>query len=66
MAITHSGMCLLRPARKGEAEGPGSRFFRLLRQIIESAPSRASSTWNATADTPRPASSPAFSRASWS
>jgi hypothetical protein len=27
---------LLRPARKGEPQRPGSRFFRPLRQIIES------------------------------
>jgi hypothetical protein len=27
---------LLRPARKGEAEGPGAQLFRPLRQIIES------------------------------
>jgi hypothetical protein len=29
-------ICLLRPARKGEPERPGSRFFKPLRQIIES------------------------------
>ena len=29
-------MCLLRPARKGEPGRPGTRFFRPLRQIIES------------------------------
>lgn len=29
-------MCLLRPARKGEPERPGSQFFKPLRQIIES------------------------------
>jgi hypothetical protein len=28
--------CLLRPARKGEPERPGSQFFKPLRQIIES------------------------------
>lgn len=29
-------ICLLRPARKGEPERPGRRFFKPLRQIIES------------------------------
>lgn len=29
-------LCLLRPARKGEPERPGARFFRPLRQVIES------------------------------
>jgi hypothetical protein len=29
-------LCLLRPARKGEPHRPGSRFFKPLRQIIES------------------------------
>jgi hypothetical protein len=29
-------ICLLRPARKGEPDRPGSQFFKPLRQIIES------------------------------
>jgi hypothetical protein len=29
-------ICLLRPARKGEPERPGSQFFKPLRQVIES------------------------------
>src|SRR5487761_466684 len=29
-------MCLLRPARKGEPDRPGSQFFKPLRQVIES------------------------------
>src|SRR5215469_11516793 len=35
-ALAAEGACLLRPARKGEAELPGTRFFRPLRQTIES------------------------------
>jgi Transposase DDE domain len=35
-ALTGAGAGLLRPARKGEPERPGSQFFRPLRQIIES------------------------------
>jgi len=35
-ALAAEGACLLRPARKGEAERPGTRFFRPLRQTIES------------------------------
>ncbi|MBO0775161.1 MAG: IS982 family transposase [Actinobacteria bacterium] len=35
-ALAEDGFCLLRPARKGEAERPGTRFFRPLRQVIES------------------------------
>ncbi len=30
------GLCLLHPARKGEPERAGARFFKPLRQIIES------------------------------
>jgi hypothetical protein len=30
------GITLLRPARKGEPERPGARFFKPMRQIIES------------------------------
>jgi hypothetical protein len=35
-ALASSGFCLLRPARHGEPARPGSRFFRPLRQVIES------------------------------
>jgi hypothetical protein len=34
--LTATGIDLLRPARKGEPERPGARFFKPLRQIIES------------------------------
>ena len=34
--LADSQICLLRPARKGEPERPGSQFFKPLRQIIES------------------------------
>ena len=34
--LAQAGMRLLRPARKGEPERAGTRFFRPLRQIIES------------------------------
>ena len=34
--LAHAGMCLLRPARKGEPERTGTRFFKPLRQVIES------------------------------
>jgi hypothetical protein len=34
--LATAGLTLLRPARKGEAERGGSRFFKPLRQIIES------------------------------
>jgi hypothetical protein len=48
---------LLRPARKNEDERPGAHLSTPLRQTIESINQTftASSTWNATADTPRPA-----------
>lgn len=35
-ALPQGGIDLLRPARKGETERPGARFFKPLRQIIES------------------------------
>jgi hypothetical protein len=35
-ALTGGGICQLRPARKGEGARPGTRFFKPLRQIIES------------------------------
>lgn len=34
--LARSGLQLLRPARKGEPERPGARFFKPLRQVIES------------------------------
>jgi hypothetical protein len=35
-ALASTGICLLRPARKGEPPRPGTRWFKPLRQIIES------------------------------
>jgi hypothetical protein len=35
-ALSAAGLVLLRPARKGETERPGARFFKPLRQVIES------------------------------
>ena len=35
-ALAEAGLRLLRPARKGEPERPGARFFKPLRQVIES------------------------------
>ena len=35
-ALARDGFCLLRPARHGEPERPGTRFFKPLRQVIES------------------------------
>jgi hypothetical protein len=35
-ALAQTGLHLLRPARKGEPERPGARFFKPLRQVIES------------------------------
>ena len=34
--LAQAGLTLLRPARKGEPDRPGSRFFKPLRQTIES------------------------------
>ena len=34
--LANSGFCLLRPARRGEPARPGTRFFKPLRQVIES------------------------------
>lgn len=34
--LPEAGIQLLRPARKGETERPGARFFKPLRQVIES------------------------------
>ena len=34
--LADDGFCLLRPARQGEPARPGTRFFKPLRQIIES------------------------------
>jgi hypothetical protein len=36
IAMAQGGLCLLRPARKGEGQRPGARFFKPLRQVIES------------------------------
>jgi hypothetical protein len=35
-ALAGAGLTLLRPARKGEPNRPGARFFKPLRQVIES------------------------------
>ena len=35
-ALAAAGLTLLRPARKGEPDRPGARFFKPLRQVIES------------------------------
>ena len=35
-ALAGAGLTLLRPARKGEPDRPGTRFFKPLRQVIES------------------------------
>jgi hypothetical protein len=35
-ALATASLALLRPARKGEPERPGARFFKPLRQVIES------------------------------
>src|SRR6202034_1061477 len=35
-ALAADGLVLLRPARKGEPEPPGRRYFKPLRQVIES------------------------------
>jgi hypothetical protein len=57
-ALTEAGIDLLRPARKGEPERPGARFFKPLRSSSNpsTTPTKANSTSNATAGTPRPAS----------
>jgi len=34
--VADAGFCLLRPARQGEPARPGTRFFKPLRQVIES------------------------------
>jgi DDE family transposase len=36
ITLAEGNACLLRPARKGEGHRPGARFFKPLRQIIES------------------------------
>jgi hypothetical protein len=36
ITLADGGICLLRPARQGEAPRPGASFFKPLRQIIES------------------------------
>jgi hypothetical protein len=56
--LAAAGLRLLRPARSSEQPRPDQRFFKPLRQTIESifAPTKASSTSNATAAEPPPAS----------
>jgi hypothetical protein len=56
-ALAGAGLHLLRPARHGEPERPGTRFFKPLRQIIESVNDtfKGQLDLNATAGTPRPA-----------
>jgi hypothetical protein len=51
-----AGIRLLRPARKGEPEPAGTRFFKPLRQIFESVktPSKGTWTWDAMAGTLHP------------
>ena len=60
-------LSLLRPARKGEDERPGTHLFKPLRQTIESItrPSKANSIWNDTAAAPPQASSSASCAAFW-
>src|SRR5258707_15645406 len=59
--LASTGLSLLRPARKGEAQRPGTEFFRPLRQISSrsTTPSKDSLTSNDTAATPRRESSSA-------
>jgi hypothetical protein len=61
------GLRLLRPARKGEAERPGARLFKPLRQLIESVnqTSKASWTWNAMVAAPVSGSQSGSCSASW-
>ena len=62
-----AGIELLRPARQGEKPRPGQRFFKPLRQIIESVnghPQRPARPSNATAGRPRPESAPGSPNAS--
>ena len=54
-ALAQAGLTLLRPARKGEPERAGARFFKPLRQVIESVNQTfkgSSSTSSATAAAP--------------
>ena len=44
-ALAAAGIRLLRPARKGEPEPAGTRFFKPLRQIIESVKTPSMGTW---------------------
>jgi hypothetical protein len=64
--LAEAGLTLLRPARKGEPERPGARFFKPLRQVIESV----NQTFKAQLDlerhgAPPPGSSSASFSASW-
>ena len=65
-ALADAGVELLRPARKGEKPRAGQRFFKPLRQVIESVNNtlKTSSTSNATEDEPSLASPHAFCNAS--
>jgi hypothetical protein len=66
-ALVACGVRLLRPARKGEAQRAGAHLFRPLRQVIESINQtfKGQLDWNATAATPRQASSCGCCNASW-
>jgi hypothetical protein len=44
-ALAAAGNRLLRPAPKGEPEPAGTRFFKPLRQIIESVKTPSMGTW---------------------
>jgi hypothetical protein len=65
--LAAQGVRVLRPAYKGEAPRPGQGLFKPLRQLIESVttPSRANSTWNATAGGPSRASPFGCCNACW-
>src|SRR5690348_141461 len=43
--LAEQGLTLLRPARNGEPERPGARFFKPLRQVIEVVPSSVELRW---------------------
>ena len=65
-ALGQAGVRLLRPARKGEPDRPGTRLFKPCAKPSSRSTrrSRGSSTWNATAGTPPPAYSSASCNAS--
>ena len=66
-ALATSGLTLLRSARQGEPERPGTRFFKPLRQVIEPVNQafKPSSTSNDTAATLQPGSSSASCSTCW-